>query len=148
MFCNCHARRLQPRFFSSFYRSAAHELRHFFESFFSFFKKVAQLMSNIEDQHHLKYVILKIKIRSPKRPELVDQDQITILILRSRSDFEDFTQYLNITKKQKMSYISPNITKEQKLRSSACFTVRVHIFVSARVPHEMVSHAVVCPALP
>ena len=47
-----------------------------------------------------------------------------------------------------MFYISLNITKEQKLRSSACFTVRVHIFVSARVPHEMVSHAIVCPALP
>ena len=69
------------RDFFIFYRSA------------EIFKKVAQLMSNIEDQDHLKYVTLKIKIRSPKRPELVDQDQITFLILRSRSDLEDFTQY-------------------------------------------------------
>ena len=44
---------------------------------------------NLEDQDHLKYVILKIKIRSPKQRDLEDQDQITILILRSRSDLED-----------------------------------------------------------
>ena len=38
---------------------------------------------DLEDQDHLKYVILKIKIRSPKQRPLQDQDQITILILRS-----------------------------------------------------------------
>ena len=30
------------------------------------------------DQDHLKYVILKIKIRSPNQRDLEDQDQITI----------------------------------------------------------------------
>ena len=40
---------------------------------------------DLEDQDHLKYVILKIKIRSPKQRPLEDQDQITILISRSRS---------------------------------------------------------------
>ena len=44
---------------------------------------------DLEDQDHLKYVILKIKIRSPNQRDLEDQDQITILILRSRSDLED-----------------------------------------------------------
>ena len=29
---------------------------------------------NLEDQNHLKYVILKIKIRSPKQRDLEDQD--------------------------------------------------------------------------
>ena len=38
---------------------------------------------DLEDQDHLKYVILNIKIRSPKQRDLEDQDQITILILRS-----------------------------------------------------------------
>ena len=44
---------------------------------------------DLEDQDHLKHVILKIKIRSPKQRDLEDQDQITILILRSQSDLED-----------------------------------------------------------
>ena len=44
---------------------------------------------DLEHQDHLKYVILKIKIRSPKQGDLEDQDQITILILRSRFDLED-----------------------------------------------------------
>ena len=44
---------------------------------------------DLENQDHLKYVILKITIRSPKQRDLEDQDQITILILRSRSDLED-----------------------------------------------------------
>ena len=33
---------------------------------------------DLEDQDHLKYVILKIKIRSPNQRDLEDQDQITI----------------------------------------------------------------------
>ena len=44
---------------------------------------------DLEDQDHLKYVILIFKIRSPKQRDLKDQDQITILIVRSRSDLED-----------------------------------------------------------
>ena len=44
---------------------------------------------DLEDRNHLKYVILKIKIRSPKQHDLEDQDQITILILRLRCDLED-----------------------------------------------------------
>ena len=39
---------------------------------------------DLEDQDHLKCVILKFKIRSSNQRDL--EDQITILILRSRSD--------------------------------------------------------------
>ena len=37
---------------------------------------------DLEDQDHMKYVMLKITIRSPKHRNLKDQDQITIF--RSR----------------------------------------------------------------
>ena len=34
---------------------------------------------DLEDQDHLKYVILKTKIKSPKQRDLEDQDQITMV---------------------------------------------------------------------
>ena len=45
---------------------------------------------NLENQDHLKYVSLKIKIRSLMQRDLEDQDQITILILRTRLGISPF----------------------------------------------------------
>ena len=62
---------------------------------------------DLEDQDHLKYVILKIKIRSPKQRDLEDQDLIMKIKIMPISAYMQFQRDFYIVYPASKHHLTP-----------------------------------------